>query len=390
MDVRLPRLALAATLLSLALVPAAPAQAATTGDAGPSFLGATAPTGEKPQSKLWFNDGAWWGILFRSSTSSYEIFRDEAGTWTPTGTVVDTRHSVYPDAQWDGAHLNVVSAGMSATLGVRYSRFAYDTATQRYTRDIDPVSLTTFGVETAVLDRDGAGTLWVTYTHDQQVWVAHSTTGDGTWSDPFVLPGSATVTLDDISAIVRYAGHIGVMYSDQNPSTWAYTFASHADGAPDTEWTLSTALQGTELSDDHINLKALDNDPAGQVFAAVKTSLNAASDPLVKLLVLDNAGTWHDYNVFTVGDEPTRPQVEVDPLRREVHVFASQGPCPPCTGGTVSVKTAGLDNIGFASGAGTMLMESATDQHLNNVTLTKQPISTEMSFLPILAGDDTT
>src|SRR3954468_17967806 len=185
------RCLLLAGLLTVGLTQIAPAaHAATTVGVRDFAYSGSAPTGEKPQSKLWFNDGAWWGIIFRPSSGSYEIFRDEAGRWTPTGTVVDTRHSVYADAQWDGAHLNVVSAGMSATLGVRYSRFAYDTATQRYTRDIDPVSLTTFGVETAVLDRDGAGTLWITYTHDQQVWVAHSTTSDGTWSDPFVVPGS--------------------------------------------------------------------------------------------------------------------------------------------------------------------------------------------------------
>src|SRR3954469_4970172 len=80
----------------------------------------------------------------------------------------------------------------------------------------------------------------------------------------------------------------------------------------------------------------------------------------------------------------------LDPLRRKLNVFASPGPCLPCTGGAVSVKTADLDNIAFAPGIGTVLMQSATDQHINNVTLTKQPISTAMSFLPVLAGDDST
>ena len=390
MDVHTPQRAILALLATLALLPAASALAADTGTAGPAFTGATAPTGEKPQSKQWFNDGSWWAVMYRPSAGSYQIFRDVGGTWTPTGTDVDTRESTYADAQWDGAHLNIVSAGMGVTQGVRYTRFSYDPATQAYARDFVPVTLTSFGVEAAVLDRDGAGTLWVTYTHGQQVWVAHTTTDDASWSDPFVLPGSATVTTDDISAIVRYPGHIGVLYSNQDPAVWAFTWASHADGAADTDWQLSTALQGAELSDDHINLKALDNDPAGQVFAAVKTSLNAASDPQIKLLVLDGAGAWHDYDVWTVGDEPTRPQVMLDPLRRTLNVFASHGPCPPCTGGTVSVKTADLDNIAFAPGIGTVLMQSATDQHINNVTLTKQPVSAAMPFLPVLAGDDST
>src|SRR3954464_10183687 len=125
MCVRTPQRAILALLVMLALLPAASALAADTGTAGPAFTGATAPSGEKPQSKLWFNDGVWWAVLYRPSTTSYEIFKDIGGTWTPTGTVIDTRHSVYVDAQWDGTHLNVVSAGMSAALGVRYSRYAY-------------------------------------------------------------------------------------------------------------------------------------------------------------------------------------------------------------------------------------------------------------------------
>ena len=401
MEVRTPHRAFVALLLTLSLIPAASASAADTGTAGPTFTGATAPTGEKPQSKLWFNDGTWWGVLYNGGALRYEIYKLAGGTWAPTGTVVDTRRNMFVDALWDGTHLNVVSGGTAASAVVRYSRFSYDPGAKAYARDVAPVDLTTYGVEAAVLDRDGAGQLWATWTHDSdttnaltvvdsQVEVAHAAVGnDAAWTAPVRLPGSPSVTGDDISAIVRYAGHVGVMYSDQDPASgWTFTFASHADGAPDADWQQSTALQGAELSDDHINLKALSNDPAGQVFAAVKTSLNTASDPLVKLLVLDDAGAWHDYNVFTVGDEPTRPQVEVDPLRRQVHVFASLGPC--CTGGIVAVKTADLDAISFASGTGTTVLSSGANPKLNNVTLTKQPVSAGMSFLPVLASDDST
>ena len=59
------------------------------------------------------------------------------------------------------------------------------------------------------------------------------------------------------------------------------------------------------------------------MFAAVKTSLNAASAPLVELLVLDDAGVWHEHTVFTVADQPTRAQVILDPVRRQLHVVAS-------------------------------------------------------------------
>src|SRR5215218_5220794 len=35
---------------------------------------ASAPTADKPQSKLWFLDGRWWGVLFNASTRRFEIY----------------------------------------------------------------------------------------------------------------------------------------------------------------------------------------------------------------------------------------------------------------------------------------------------------------------------
>src|SRR3954468_19338390 len=66
-------------LAALAVLP--PAASADVGSPGPSIAGSSAPTGEKPQSKLWFNDGRWWAILYRPSNTRYEIFRDDDGTW---------------------------------------------------------------------------------------------------------------------------------------------------------------------------------------------------------------------------------------------------------------------------------------------------------------------
>src|SRR5512133_2179870 len=51
---------------------ASPALASTPVSAGYrdfSFgtTGVSAPTGEKPESKLWFNDGIWWGSLYHDA-----------------------------------------------------------------------------------------------------------------------------------------------------------------------------------------------------------------------------------------------------------------------------------------------------------------------------------
>src|SRR5947207_195318 len=72
-----------------------------------SYAGTTAPTAEKPQSKLWFHDGSWWGVLFRPSNAGggkFTIQRLDLATqtWVDTGVAADRRESVHLDALSDG------------------------------------------------------------------------------------------------------------------------------------------------------------------------------------------------------------------------------------------------------------------------------------------------
>src|SRR4051794_30836811 len=75
----------------------APAATAATGDIGivdRAFTGVTnPPTSDKPQSKLWFNDGLWWATMFDTASLTWHIFRLDRGTesWVDTGTQVDNR-----------------------------------------------------------------------------------------------------------------------------------------------------------------------------------------------------------------------------------------------------------------------------------------------------------
>src|SRR4051812_47498421 len=58
------------------------------------------PSQDKPQSKLWYTDGAWWALLVSGDTlvHIYELRADH--TWRDTGTVVDTRLNSTGDALW--------------------------------------------------------------------------------------------------------------------------------------------------------------------------------------------------------------------------------------------------------------------------------------------------
>lgn len=380
--------------MALAAAPAGAGAAADIGFSGPSFSGASAPTGQKPQSKLWYHDGFWWGVLFNAATSDFEIYRLDGGGWRPTGTLVDGRTRASADVLWNGSRLYVASAGPNATdanHAVRVSRLRYDAGTRTWAQDIAPVSLTGGGVEAVVLDRDKTARVWVTYTSGGRVFVAHTTTGDGTWAPPYVLPvkGAGTLTSDDISTLVAYDGRIGVLWSNQNEES--VYFASHRDGDGTAVWSVQTALSGPKYADDHLNIKSLEADSSGRVFAAVKASMNdvggtASSAPLTLLLVLGGAGSWQRHTFGTVGDDHTRPLVLLQPDARRLHMLAAS-PC--CSGGAIYLKSTSLDKIAFAPGLGTPFLRSDTDANINHIASTKQTL-TNATGLVAIAGDDRT
>jgi hypothetical protein len=393
---RRARTAVGAVLAAAALAAAGAAPARAAGFQDFSYAGVSAPTADKPQSKIWVNDGIWWASLWDTTTVRHEIYRLDwaSQTWSSTGVPIDARRTSTSDVLWDGAHLYVASAGPSAGIAsqsARVYRFSYDAAGQMYALDPGfPVTVSSGGMEAVVLAKDGAGTLWVTFTQNNQVLTAHSTTDDAHWSAPEVLPFPQATALapDDIASIVAFDGKVGVMWSDQgDPLVEAFQFATHADGAPASQWSLTTASSGDHVADDHINLKALSGDPAGRVFAATKTSLTTPGATLQQLLVLQPNGTWSAPHQFgTVADDQTRSQVLIDTEHRQLYMFVS-APC--CSGGMILFKRTSLASIAFPAGPATPLIQLPGAPMVNNPTSTKQSL-TSATGLVVVGGDDST
>ena len=261
--------------------------------------------------------------------------------------------------------------------------------------------------EAAVMDKDSTGKLWVTYTTEntsggREVRVAHSTTSDTTWTAPYVLPatGANNLSLDDISTLVAYRDsktgtrRIGVLWSNESAGTAnGLYFASHVDGAGDTSasWAGTRLCATTLCPDDHLNIKSIDADASGNLYAAVKTSKNDASspnpaDPLIVVYRLNLDGTWTHTTAWTVKDDVTRVIILLDATNHEAHLFGA-GPC--CSGGTVYTKKASLGTLAFPTGLGTPFIKSFQDPKINNATSTKQTVNSTTGLL-VLAGDDST
>jgi hypothetical protein len=379
-----------ALALLLALPAAVSADPGDLGFEGPDGNGAgAAPTGTKPEAKLWFNDGSWWASMWDVGTSDFYIWKLNRGseTWTRTGTPLDDRSSTRADVLWDGTKLYVASHTFSESDGSgvsRLYRYSYAAATDTYTLDGGfPATINSVRSETLVIDKDSTGTLWATWEQGGQIFVNHTSGSDASWGTPFALPGASSVNSDDISSLIAFGGNkVGVLWSNQNASPDTMFFAVHVDGQSDTTWSApERALTGSGLADDHVNLKA---DPSGNVYAVSKTSLSGSS-PLIMFLARSTNGTWTNYTVATGNDDETRPILLLDLQHSLFRVYMTHGQA----GGPIVEKTSPMGSISWPSGPGTPVIWDASADDTNNATSTKQNV-TAQSGLIVAAFEDTT
>lgn len=364
------------------------------GFVGPSHGGISAPTAEKPESKLWYVGGHWWADMVNSEVDRHHIYRldNETLEWIDTGVELDTRRNARADAMWDpqSERLYVVShifstraapTSAESNWGLLF-RYSYDAGIRQFILDDGfPVPVTRGKSETLTIAKDSTGRLWVTYTENRRVMFNHSLENDLTWAEPQELTtdNANALDIDDISAIISFGDDkIGIAWSDQRNS--GIYFAIHEDGAPPDEWTEEAVIEELDVADDHINLKA---DSHGRVYLASKTS-EKRERPLAVLYVRAVDGKWTQHSFGTGRDGHTRPIVLIDEAHGLLHMFAAA----PERGGMIYYKQTSLDNIDFSPGAGELVMRNMVDGRINNVTSTKQTVD-ETSGILILASGTT-
>jgi hypothetical protein len=398
------------------------------------------PTGKGAESKLWWHDGIWWGVLFSPAEEAFTIHRLDRTThdWIDTGVLVDDRitgSAARADVLWDEAAGKLYIAthrkqdnASRVNQEVNWARlmvYSYDDATTSWTLDNGyPVTINQDVTETLVIDKDSTGRLWVTYvsrippTGAYQVYVNASAPNDPiSWGTPFVLPfGQATVDQDDISALVAFADtggpKIGVMWSNQRDGHNRFYMAVRPDsgGAANAGWSLEPALYTAVpyRGDDHIKLARA---PGGVVLAAVKTGETTEGNPLVGVIkrAANGSYSWHTVANYTTQD--TRPTMVVDTGSNQVHVFTvskegggyiciQSAPlatvafhqdtynCPPAPPRPESVEREilGLDAINALTPP-IFIGDNTTYVTINDPTTTKQMVTAEMGLV-VLASDN--
>lgn len=348
------------------------------------------PTRHKNQSKLFFADGTWWGVLQEPASRESRIHRLDWTTqrWHDTGVVVDERSFARADVLYHDDVLYVASAGGSESPAhaVRVSLYDYDPGTRTWTPRPDfPVTISPTGVESSLIDRASDGRLWVSYIEAGQLLVSHSLEDAYHWVAPYRPVVAGTDVATDQVGMVAVEGEVVLLWSNQNDE--AIYATSHRDGDPDEVWApATTVLQGLKLADNHVNIKAL---PDGRIYAAVKTSLDTVPgrqpgwDQI--LLLTRQDGRWSSQQVGQIRDKHTRPIVVLDTEHEEALLFATA----PASGGAIYMKHAPFEQLRFPTGRGVEALATTPFARINDATSTKQPVDASTGLV-ILAADDTT
>ena len=404
---------------------AAPAALAVsnTGTPGPvapsSFAGGTnGLTGSKPEHKIWSAGGSVWASMATASGLGFHIFKLVNGSWKDTNVALDDRNFSSADTLWNGTHLfvasHMVSARSTAVGGdplnsnARLYRFTFNGTNWSNDTPGGPYLAIPTGVakmESLSIAQDTKGRLFLAYTRNAQPWLTVSKDGhpgDSTslqFATPFRINWAPTadpkpqaqLTGDDDVAITSANGYTTMLWGNQSAGSDGFYSARRLDttvyGAGN--WTMLPAITGVASADNHINMNALPGDSSKRVYAVVKTSRNdpaatgapaVGTDPLIQLLVYSpGANAWTATTVTTVAEGGTRGILELDPNAGQVRVFYARPKGGPTANlnnvkGSIYEKDFSLTSPTYIAGAGTLVLQDAASDTLDDPTTSRQPI----------------
>ncbi len=332
----------------------------------------TTNTGEKPQSKIWFYDNMWWAVLAnKNGTKLWQLVGSKWVNVLHLSDSTNTRADVR--ATGNVTHILLYNGWNSELVSVEY-----DAKNKRYR----PWSVRTNAVnihlersgETATIDIDTSGRMWLASDDETEVHVRWSDQPYTEWSEPITI--ASNITRDDICAITSFPnGNMGILWSNQ--LTKRFGFRLHDNNSSPDNWSADEIpADGSAISwkdgmaDDHLNIAVASD---GTLYAAVKTSYDTEGYPLIALLVRRPSGKWD--KLYNVDDEGSRGIVLLNEKKNCVMVVYSS-----YRDHKIICKSSDTKQISF--GVRQILMNSIHGiKSINNVTSTKQNINDEFVIM---------
>jgi hypothetical protein len=329
----------------------------------------SANAGEKPQSKIFEYAGQFWSVM--PTKQGTFVYRLDGSTWTATQKL-STSKSVHADVKMVGdiAYVLLYQGTKSQFATLQYD--ANDNQFELWSQQPNLVNIPlSKGVETATIEADSTGRLWIASDAKTTIEVRYSDDPlHQTWSGPITV--ASGIKSDDISTIIAMPNHtIGVFWSNQNAKRFG--FKLHQDGDAANAWSndeipgnQSALNVGHGMADDHMHAAVASD---GTLYAAVKTSYDKNNYPKMGLLVRRPNGAWDDF--YGIADAGTRPVIVLDEADNQLIIAhtTKEG------GGDIVYNTSPMDVISFSP---TQLLIKGK---VNNVTTSKVVSGNQAVFL---------
>jgi hypothetical protein len=320
---------------------------------GPRVVIGTQPaTEEETESKLFYTpDNRWWGVLGTSAQQGPKpglyLFELVDGSWQPRvqlpGADPWAKADTAFDASTDKLYVSA-RADDSPTSGrprvVKLYELLYRDR-GRWSTPAGPTRIFAESPESVTIAVDSQDRVWATFMREGVLRARVKPASADEFEEVRVPARRARP--DDVPAIVAWGeegdGRIGILWSDQRSNRFLFAWRSDRAQIAERSWQVETAYGGPDAvggcpsrpsdacADDHISLKA----NGDQVYAAVKTSLNDASFPILndpQILVLHRSGDapeWLATPVSPVSHAATNPTLILAPDVDGLYVFAPRG-----------------------------------------------------------------
>ena len=411
-----------ALVIALALAFASSARAAGTRDF--SYAGVnqpTAPSGEKPQSKLWFNDGSWWGALWSTTAKAlrHPALRAAPSGWTDTRSVIDSRDKSLADMLWDGTHLYALSAirqggvgddpsGPALPLLLRHAQHELRARLGLPGRAVHAGELGRSRDDGARqgLDRRALGDLHLRERRRATARRPRPARRGAACSTPIAFPATRLDACGRPAG--RHASDVRATTSRPSCTSGRRSACSsrserrrqrrhrrllrrpHRRRAPGNRGREETPLRGVLMADDHLNVKAA---PDGRVYRrgedlAQRPRSAEPGRPDDPAAGAATDGVWSQTTFDTVASQDTRSQVVLDPRdRRPLPVRHLPAERRPTRAAARSTSRPRAWTRRFHAGARHAVHRVGRRRPINNFSSTKQTVSAATGLLGIAADD---
>ncbi len=273
------------------------------------------------QSKVFFHQGYWRGVLRPLSSTSWFLYHYENGAWKQDislGVTGEDQPDVHVDPDRNKVYILFSSNSQFVRLTISPTVTAIDTGFPK------TLVMNTASNDPACLVKALDGDLFIFYVTTDSLRMLYSSNDGQSWTPNRGIRQSSTALTDAVAFSPGGQNRVGVFVGEGSGSKRFRFFTLHDTAAASVpgNWVEET-LPGNFSADDHVNII---RDFDHNLYVLAKLAENLPNGTVFKLLKRSTGGTWSSYDVLAGFTGTTsRPALALDETNKQLYALATVG-----------------------------------------------------------------